>query len=206
MATEKPPQQLSNSLAKVESAKNPADTELLSVTILQHDHTVVVAHVAGEVDVLTGPSLRRHLDDALATQPERLIVDLSHVSFLGATGLAVLINAQRAATQQGANLQLCGVSSAAVLPLQATELAYLFEVLLPVENLRLGTQRSTSRLSSSSLESQRQRSRHFASLPEFSERWRAHRGSITREASGGHDDEADGRRCVSPDELMLMRA
>lgn len=112
--------------------------------------------------MLTGPSLRRHLDDALATQPERLIVDLSHVSFLGATGLAVLINAQRAATQQGANLQLCGVSSAVALPLQAAELADLFEVLPPVEDLRFDTQRSTSRLSSSSLESQRQRSRHFA--------------------------------------------
>ncbi|MBV8994123.1 MAG: hypothetical protein JO287_10600 [Pseudonocardiales bacterium] len=69
MAAEKPPQQLSNSLAKVESAKNPAHTELLSVTILQHDHAVVVAHVAGEVDMLTGASLRRHLDDALATNP-----------------------------------------------------------------------------------------------------------------------------------------
>jgi hypothetical protein len=69
MATEKPPQQLSNSLAKVESVKNSADTELLSVTILQHDHAVVVAHVAGEVDMLTGPSLRLHLNDALATQP-----------------------------------------------------------------------------------------------------------------------------------------
>ena len=163
MAAEKPPQQLSNSLAKVESAKNPAGTELLSVTMLQHDHTVVVAHVSGEVDMLTGPSLRRHLDDALATQPERLIVDLSHVSFLGATGLAVLINAQRAATQQGANLQLYGLSSAAALPLQATELAYLFEVLPTVEDLRFDTQRSTSRLISSSLESQRQRSRHFPS-------------------------------------------
>lgn len=162
MATEKPPQQLSKSLAKVESAKNPADTELLSITILQHDHAVVVARVAGEVDMLTGASLRRHLDDALATQPERMIVDLSHVS-LGATGLAVLINAQRAATQQGANLQLCGVSSAAALPLQATELAYLFNVLPPVEDLRFGTQRSTSKLSCSSLESQRQRSQNFAS-------------------------------------------
>ena len=207
MATEKSPQQLSNSLAKVESAENPADTELLSVTILQHDHAVAVAYVAGEIDMLTGPSLRRHLDDALATQPERLIVDLSHVSFLGATGLAVLINAQRAATQQGANLQLCGVSSAAALPLQATELAYLFEVLPPVEDLRFGTQRSTSRLSSSTLGSHRQRSRHFCVLiPEFAGRWRAHRGSITREASGGHDDEANGRRCVAPDELMMMWA
>lgn len=43
-------------------------------------------------------------------------------------------------------------------------------------------------------------------MPEFTERWRAHRGSITREVSGCHDDEADDRRRLPPDELMLMRA
>jgi hypothetical protein len=48
-----------------------AGPELLSVTVLQHDHAVAVAHVPGEVDMLTGPSLQRHLDKALSTRPER---------------------------------------------------------------------------------------------------------------------------------------
>jgi anti-sigma B factor antagonist len=138
MAANRKPRKPSNFLTHGESANHLADTELLCVTVLQHHHAVVVAHVVGEVDMLTGPSLQQHLDNALATKPERLIVDLSDVSFLGATGLAVVINAQRAATQQGTTLQLRGVSSAAALPLQITELAYLFEILPAVEEQHSG--------------------------------------------------------------------
>lgn len=65
-----------------------------------------MAHVAGDVDLLTRPSLQSHLDQALATRPERLVVDLSQVTFLSATGLAVLINTQEAATHQGTTFQL----------------------------------------------------------------------------------------------------
>lgn len=39
------------------------------VTVLQHDQPIVVAHVAGEVNILTGPSLQSHLDKALAGGP-----------------------------------------------------------------------------------------------------------------------------------------
>jgi anti-sigma B factor antagonist len=131
MAAERTPHQPSDSLPAVESFSRLADTELLSVTVLGQEHAVLVAHVAGEVDMVTGASLQRHIDKALATRPQRLIVDLSQVSFMSSTGLAVLINARRAATQQGITLQLRGVSSAVARPLQVTELAYLFEILPP---------------------------------------------------------------------------
>jgi hypothetical protein len=41
----------------------------LRVTVLQHDQTVAVAYVAGEVDMLTGPLLQKHFDKALAPGP-----------------------------------------------------------------------------------------------------------------------------------------
>jgi ABC-type transporter Mla MlaB component len=47
---------------------------------------------------------------------ERTPQQASQVSFMAATGLAVLINVKRAATQQGITLQLGGVSNAAVRP------------------------------------------------------------------------------------------
>jgi anti-anti-sigma factor len=109
-----------------------ADTELLSVTVVQPDHAVVVAYVVGEVDMVTGPLLQSHLDNALATRPARLIIDLSRVSFLASTGLAVLINTHTAATGQGTNLQLRNVSKAAARPLHITNLTNLFEI-PPVE-------------------------------------------------------------------------
>jgi anti-sigma B factor antagonist len=99
------------------------------VTVLQHDHAVVMVHVAGELDMPSAASLQSHLDQVLATQTERLIIDLSQVSFLGSTGLTVLANTKTAATKQGTRLQLRSVSSAAARPLQITELVYLFDIL-----------------------------------------------------------------------------
>ncbi|MGH3898957.1 MAG: STAS domain-containing protein [Pseudonocardiaceae bacterium] len=129
MTAERAPQQVKSSLPAAEPSGRLAGTELLWVTVQRPVHEVLVVHVAGEVDMITGPSLQGHLGKALTARPKRLIIDLSQVSFLGATGLAVLINAKRAAAQQGATLQLRGVKSAVALPLTTTELAYLFDVL-----------------------------------------------------------------------------
>jgi anti-sigma B factor antagonist len=98
MADKKTPKPAGDFLPGAESSSRINGIEPFRVLVLQLDQTIVVAQVAGEVDMLTGPSLQSHLDKALASRPERLIVDLSQVSFLGATGLAVLINAQEAAT------------------------------------------------------------------------------------------------------------
>jgi hypothetical protein len=101
VAAKRIPQHPNDNLTNTQATNHLFGTELLSVTVLQHDHAVVVAHVAGEVDMLTGPSLQWHLDKALATQPERLIVALSEVSFLGAAGLAVRPGRPAAPTGDG---------------------------------------------------------------------------------------------------------
>lgn len=103
-------------------------TQLLSVTVHQPDHAVFVAQVAGEVDMLTGPPLEDHLNTLLATRPERLVIDLSQVSFMGSTGLSVLIAARNTAAEQGTALQLSGTSRRAVaVPLEITGLTHLFD-------------------------------------------------------------------------------
>ncbi|HKS51807.1 MAG TPA: STAS domain-containing protein [Pseudonocardiaceae bacterium] len=115
-----------------QSPKRRNGIELLRVAVLQHDQAVVVVHVAGEIDMLTGPALQSRLDTALATCPARLIVDLSQVSLMGATGLTVLIDAKTVATPQGTTVQLKGLSRAAARVLHAARLTHLFEI-LPAE-------------------------------------------------------------------------
>ena len=73
----KRPKPAGDFLPGAESASPINGIEPFRVTVLQHDQPIVVAHVAGEVDILTGPSLQSHLNKALASRPERLIVDLS---------------------------------------------------------------------------------------------------------------------------------
>lgn len=105
------------------------NTGLLSVVVQQPEHAVFVVHVAGELDMLTGPPLQDHLSELLATHPERLVVDLSQVSFMGSNGLSVLICTRQAAMQQGTTLRLTGTSHRAVaVPLEITGLNHLFEI------------------------------------------------------------------------------
>ena len=104
-------------------------TGLLSVAVQRLDHAISVIHVAGEVDMVTGPSLENQLRKMLATQPERLIVDLSRVSFMGSTALAVLLNIRHMADQQSTRFQLRGTDRRPVAaPLRVTGLDHLFDI------------------------------------------------------------------------------
>lgn len=89
-------------------------TALLSVVVQRLDHDVAVIHVAGEVDMATGPLLENHLQTVLATQPDQLIIDLSQVSFMGSTALSVLVSARRVAVRQSTTVQLRGTQRRAV--------------------------------------------------------------------------------------------
>lgn len=134
MAAEDPSLPAMNSESNAEFLDYVDTTEALSVTVRRLEQAHLIAHVAGEVDMLTGPPLKEHLSMLLDTQPDRLIVDLSEVTFLGSTGLAVLIGARQTAAEQGTKLQLSGIDHRAVArPLQITGLDRLFETRPPGE-------------------------------------------------------------------------
>jgi anti-sigma B factor antagonist len=108
-------------------------TELLTVSVHQADDAAWVIQIAGELDMLTGPHLHDHLSKLLAAQPERLIIDLNQISFMGSTGLSVLITAKQTADEQGTKLQLRGTNQRAVArPLETTGLNHLFDTVPPL--------------------------------------------------------------------------
>jgi anti-sigma B factor antagonist len=106
-------------------------TELFSVIVHRLNPADVILHVAGEIDLLAEPVLYAHVSTLLARRPERLIIDLSQVSFMGATGLSLLIKTRGTAGQQGTALKLRSPSRSAARPLQITGLDRLFDVLPP---------------------------------------------------------------------------
>lgn len=67
--------------------------DIFQVSVEEHAGVPVV-RAAGEVDVSTAPMLRERLGDLPATS-ERVIVDLSDVTFLDSTGLGVLVAGQK---------------------------------------------------------------------------------------------------------------
>ena len=65
----------------------------------------VLVRVAGEIDVTSAPTLANCLDELLAGQ-QSVVIDLEAVSFMGASGVRVLIGAHRRAATSSATLTL----------------------------------------------------------------------------------------------------
>jgi anti-sigma B factor antagonist len=104
-------------------------TERFSVLVEQLNPAILVVYVAGEIDLLTEPSLQDHLSKLLANRPQCLIIDLHRVSFMGATGLSVLVKAWHTGVQQGTTLKLRNPSRSAFRVLKIAGLDRLYEVL-----------------------------------------------------------------------------
>ena len=66
----------------------------LEVTYGEHGEWAVL-RVAGELDLLTSPMLRRRVHDAVANGRHRLVLDLSEVVFCDSSGVGVLIATRR---------------------------------------------------------------------------------------------------------------
>ena len=71
---------------------------------------VSVLTVSGEVDIASGPRLRAALDEIIdvpeGRAPAGLVLDLTGVTFLGSSGLAVLVDAHERATQRGITMKI----------------------------------------------------------------------------------------------------
>jgi anti-sigma B factor antagonist len=55
---------------------------------------VTVVRLAGELDLYNAEAVREALGEAVADEPERLVVDLGNVEFLDSTALGVLVEAR----------------------------------------------------------------------------------------------------------------
>ena len=54
----------------------------------------VVVHLAGELDLYNADEVRDALAQAIASSPQRIVVDMEHVEFVDSTALGVLIEAR----------------------------------------------------------------------------------------------------------------
>jgi anti-sigma B factor antagonist len=97
------------------------------------DGSGVMVHVQGELDLASAPSLKWALTDLLQTGVQRMVLDLSRVSFIDSTALSVLVGVQRALPQEGriaiaaATAEVCNI-------LELTGLDATFEMLPSVED------------------------------------------------------------------------
>lgn len=91
----------------------------------------VLLTVDGEIDTLTAARLQAGLDEAMTaarTDGAVVVVDLSGVTFLASSGLAVLIGGARRLAELGGRVRLVAASRAVTRPLQVTGADALFDI------------------------------------------------------------------------------
>jgi anti-sigma B factor antagonist len=101
----------------------------------------VVIEVNGEVDMLTSPQLRSAVLDQFEPDAgvELVVLDLDGVTFLGTSGLAVLIEVREAAHTAGVELRLACTARRVLRPLTIAGLIPLFDIHDSVERALAAT-------------------------------------------------------------------
>jgi anti-sigma B factor antagonist len=90
----------------------------------------IVIEVGGEVDMLTSPQLRAVVLEQFepAAHTELVVLGMDGVTFLGTSGLAVLIEVREAAHAAGVELRLACTARRVLRPLTIAGLVPLFDI------------------------------------------------------------------------------
>ncbi len=93
----------------------------LQVKIVRHNPDLHVCRLAGEVDLLTVPTLVRVLDDLRDRDVPAVVVDLTGVTYCAAAGVRALLEATQAARVSGQRLAVVIASLTIARVLKATD-------------------------------------------------------------------------------------
>ena len=93
---------------------------------------VVVVAVAGELDMATVPEVEEYVRHRLGDASRALVLDLSGVTFLGSTGINLLIALRTACEAAGVALRVVATTKAVLHPLELTDLIDHFTIVTTV--------------------------------------------------------------------------
>jgi anti-sigma B factor antagonist len=116
----------------------PEQEQLLALTTRREGEATVVT-ATGEVDLVTAGRLQDATAAALAEPTAVVVVDLTHVTFLGSPGLSALVAAARAAAARREPLRVVVDHTRPVVrPIEASGLDGLLALYTDVEDALIG--------------------------------------------------------------------
>ena len=85
----------------------------MPITVTSRDSALTIT-LSGEIDHHGAKEIMAQLDDAIATRlPARLVLDLSGVSFMDSSGIAVLLRARRQMEHTGGTVRVTSIPAQA---------------------------------------------------------------------------------------------
>jgi anti-sigma B factor antagonist len=112
--------------------------EFLDAEISRPRPGTAVLTVRGEIDTLTAPAFAAATKELVSSPDERLVVDMTGITFLASSGLAVLIQTAHRAEDRGLRLRLVAATRAVRRPLEITATDRLFELYSDLDTATTG--------------------------------------------------------------------
>lgn len=111
-----------------EAAQSQGAGDQLITVAARRAGSATVLTVQGEVDMLTTPKLRESVAGQLSESADLFVLDLSGLTFLGSSGLAVLVETLEETRKRDLPLRLVCNTREVTRPLAATGLTDLFDI------------------------------------------------------------------------------
>lgn len=87
-----------------------------------------VLPLTGEIDLHVSPGISASLAQMIATKPARLIVDLSGVTYIDSSGLAVLFQSMQSVEKYGGKFAIAGIPEAVRSIFEIARLDQVFKI------------------------------------------------------------------------------
>src|SRR6266699_1816881 len=96
------------------------------------DHPNVLP-LKGEIDLHVSPAVTASLNAMIEKKPQRLVVDLSHVTYIDSAGLAALIGAMQNVESYGGQFLLAGLQETVRSIFEISRLDQVFQIFQDVD-------------------------------------------------------------------------
>lgn len=103
------------------------DASPLEIFVNQKDDRTHVA-LMGELDLATAPFVAKRLQDATTESQEDLVIDISLLTYIGSTGLSLLISQHKALQARGRSLTILNPTPMAQRLFQITGLTQILTI------------------------------------------------------------------------------
>lgn len=99
---------------------------------------VTILHCSGRFNMVSAPRLKAAVDEAVARDRTRIVVDLAGVTFIDSSGLGSLVGGLKAARQAGGDLRIAAPGQQVVSVLDLTNLSRILHPYPTVEEATTG--------------------------------------------------------------------
>lgn len=89
---------------------------------------VTVVKVIGDIDINTSPEFKKSCDSAISAKKDKIVINLSDVSYVDSSGLATLVEVLKNMRAYGGKLKLASLSDKVRGLFEITKLDKLFDI------------------------------------------------------------------------------